>query len=236
LLWSLDGFSQSHRNEQTSHRAIADGYENMIQAALSLHELSADLTYVKDAETWTAYLTKHFWNEDTGGYLFTHDAATDVLRRTLTAYDDAVPNANATMLKNLSRLYALTGNETHRIHGDGILAHFTPEALANIVAHAGFANGFEDFTELQQVVIIGDNELTNTFKKILMNTAIPSRYLTSYGDSELLPEDHPAKAKAKFGSPAVFICKGQTCSLPITDPDALKAQLAANRMTTGDTH
>ncbi len=226
-LWSDSGFSQSHRNGQTRHRATSDGYANMIEAALSLYELTGDTAYIDDAETWLKTLDQHFWNEADGGYFFTHDNATDVLRRTLSAYDDAVPNANATMLKNLSRLYTLTGNENYRIRGDAILAHFNPEALANIVAHAGFANGFEDFTELLQAVIIGNDKTAKALKQELLSNSIPTRHLTQHIDGDNLPMQHPAKAKAKSGETALYLCKGQTCSLPITEVSAITTALRA---------
>jgi uncharacterized protein YyaL (SSP411 family) len=41
-------------------------------------------------------------------------------------------------------------------------------------------------------------------------------------DGAELPAGHPAAGKGPVkGKPAAYVCRGQTCSLPITDPEAL---------------
>ncbi|MGI9481329.1 MAG: thioredoxin domain-containing protein [Hyphomicrobiales bacterium] len=228
LLWKPKGFLQSYRDGKTRYRATADGYANMIKAALALYELTVKNEFLEDAVAWTKELNTSYWNEQTGGYFFTHSEATDVIRRTLAAHDDAVPNANATMLKNLIRLYVLTGDEEYRQRGDLLISHFAPEALANIVAHAGFANGFEDFVNLEQHVLIGSGKKANDLQRAILNDARPTRFLFRIRKSTELPADHPAQSKMGAQKDALFICKGQTCSLPITDvediPPAINVQ------------
>ena len=42
-----------------------------------------------------------------------------------------------------------------------------------------------------------------------------------------LPEAHPAHGKGGVGgSAAAYVCVGQTCSLPVTDPDGLRDAMA----------
>ena len=45
-------------------------------------------------------------------------------------------------------------------------------------------------------------------------------------DPATLPEDHPAAALARsVAGPAAMVCAGMRCSLPVTDADALRAQV-----------
>ena len=45
-----------------------------------------------------------------------------------------------------------------------------------------------------------------------------------------LPEGHPAAGKEAVGGKAtVYVCEGPVCSLPITDPAALEADLRRRR-------
>jgi len=45
-----------------------------------------------------------------------------------------------------------------------------------------------------------------------------------------LPTGHPAQAKIAAGAgSAAFICVGETCSLPVTDPALIKDAVAAMR-------
>lgn len=199
----------------------------MIRAGLNLWEATGDQIYLEDAQSWTKGLGQLFWNEEEGGYFYTGSHATDLIRRTFSAADDATPNANATMIGNLSKLYAATGDETYRTLGDKALAAFTPQILASGIAHAGALNGFEDFTDLVQIVVVGDPASPDyaAMKQRLMERSIPNRFLLSVDPGASLPEAHPASGKTSEGPVTVYVCKGPTCSLPITDPEDLDQAL-----------
>ena len=50
------------------------------------------------------------------------------------------------------------------------------------------------------------------------------------GGAEVLPADHPARAKlAAVAGAAAFVCRGQSCSLPVTEPAALTHLVSQNR-------
>jgi uncharacterized protein YyaL (SSP411 family) len=49
-----------------------------------------------------------------------------------------------------------------------------------------------------------------------------------HDDSVRLPETHPAAGKtALAGRPTVYVCRGETCSLPVTEAEALARLLVA---------
>lgn len=233
-LYQDNAFLQSHRAGQTRHAATADGYANMIRAALTLLEATQDPAYLEDAQAWTTNITDLFWNEDKGGFYYTGSHAKDLIRRTYSAADDATPNANATMLGNISRLYAVTGDEKYRYLGVETVNAFTPHILASGIAHAGALNGFEDFADLIQIVLVGDpaSDQFAAMKQALLGYAIPNRQLQCVAPGTDLPPSHPAHGKAGDGPATVYVCKGPVCSLPITDHaeigDALNRANRAN--------
>jgi uncharacterized protein YyaL (SSP411 family) len=54
----------------------------------------------------------------------------------------------------------------------------------------------------------------------------PTVVVSVISDAAALPRTHPAFGKAAAaGQPAAFVCRRQTCSLPITDPAELRAVL-----------
>lgn len=226
-LWDGHRLQQSHRNGETRYHVTADGYANMIRAALALHETTQNPNYLEDAQTWTDCLNEDFNNSDEGGFFFTSASATDLIRRTLTAADDATPNANATMLANLSRLYGLSGNNTYKDLVDSTLRAFTAEVQASGIAHAGFLNGFEDFLALTQIVLVGDQNSEEASKLLsaIRKQPIASRQLQIIENPSTLSDEHPAKNKPATGPATLYICKGQTCSLPITEPEKVETAL-----------
>ena len=55
------------------------------------------------------------------------------------------------------------------------------------------------------------------------------RIVLRVADANDLPASHPAQEKIKSAPNAIFICIGERCSLPITDPAEISAALAAMR-------
>ena len=63
--------------------------------------------------------------------------------------------------------------------------------------------------------------------EVIRRTPLADYALLVVPEGEDLPEGHPAAGKS--GPPGTaFVCRGTTCSLPISDPDALAAELAGN--------
>ena len=57
--------------------------------------------------------------------------------------------------------------------------------------------------------------------------ALPNRLLQVIPPDAQLPARHPAAGKGMVGGkPAAYVCKGQTCGLPVTHPKALATALA----------
>ncbi len=228
-LYTENRFHQSHRAGQTRHPATADGYANMIRAALALLEATQEQTYLQDATEWTANLNQTFWNEEQGGYFYTSADCSDLIRRTYSANDEAIPNANATMLGNLSKLYAITGNDTYRQLADQTIEAFTPQIMASGIAHAGILNGFEDVVELIQIVIVGerDDPAYKRMMQTVLSYSMPNRQITAINKNTELDAAHPAHGKTSAADVTVYICKGQTCSLPIIDPEEIEKSLSS---------
>ncbi len=104
----------SYREGQAKAPASSADYANMIKAALALASITGKPDYIERAREWVDVLDKHYWRADAGGYYFAADDTDDLILRTIPAQDDAVPNANATMVANLSALYLWTGEERYR--------------------------------------------------------------------------------------------------------------------------
>jgi uncharacterized protein YyaL (SSP411 family) len=102
-------------------------------------------------------------------------------------------------------------------------------------AHAGFLSAFDHFLDPVQAVIVGpdDNPAKADLKRAIVQTAPPTTLLIHAGAQTDLPEAHAAKTQSLAkGQSAVFICHGQTCSLPISDPAEVASQFerpATNR-------
>jgi len=229
-MWSKGRLKHSARAGRVQHAAIADGYANMIQAALSLFQTGADRAHLEQAMTWYDEMEAHYWNGDKGGY---HHAAADVphlIARTFTATDDATPNANGTMVHNGAVLGSLTGETRFAERAMQLVDTFSADALSYPFAHGTLINGFERLANPLEVVLAGDPDTkqARALLEALNRHSLPDMALFAAGEGTTLPTSHPAHGKGpQGGSPVLYVCRQRACSLPLADPGDITAALFA---------
>jgi hypothetical protein len=223
------------RHGQLKHPATLDDYAAMSAAALALLEATGEADYLSQAEAWVALLDRRYWDPASGGYFLTADDTPGLIVRTKTAYDSAVPSGNGTMLGVLARLYYLTGKVEYRTRADTLATAFSGELTRNFFPLATLLNAAEVLISAQQVVIVGARGTPDTDALLRTVTArcLPNRILQVVAPGEALPAGHPAAGKGQVAGtdnkPAAtaYLCHGQACSLPITEPAKLAAALDA---------
>jgi len=224
-----DQLAHSYAKGKARHNATLEDYANMIEAAITLYETTADSTYLKTAETWGDKTHKAFWDEEEGNYFFTADYADDILIRMKSIRDDATPNANATMLANYTKLHFITGHKTYLERAEAIFQSFAERALSNGFYHATFFNGFELLAASTQIVIVTPSKQGQTADALIgeiYRLLIPTRIISHHASTSKLSRDHPAHGKTAIeGKPTLYICRGTTCSPPITDPQDIAQNL-----------
>ncbi len=218
----------SWRAGRAAHPAVLDDYANMGQAAVLLFEATGDAAYLAQAEAWVAVADTHFRDPEGGAYFFAADDVGDLIVRTKTAFDNATPAGNAVMAEVLIRLYHLTGNDRYRSRAEEIFSVFSGEANRNVLALTRLITAF-DFQQVpHQIVIIGDaaDAATGLLSRAVHGPSLPNKIVQTIGPGRDLPPGHPATGKSQIdGQPTAYVCRGPTCSLPLTDPDALRAAL-----------
>ncbi len=223
----------SWRRGSLRHPATLDDYANMIEAALALHEASGKADYLEQAEAWTARLDAHYWDSAGTGYFLTADDTEKLIVRTKNAHDSAMPSGNGTMLAALARLFFLTGKDAYRTRAEALAKAFAGELERNIFPLGTLLAANELLHLGQQIVVIGrrDDAATKALLAVVHETCLPNKVLQLIGPDAVLPTGHPAQGKGQVagsdgGLATVYVCQGQTCSLPITDPDELRTALA----------
>ncbi len=223
-----DRLLHSYRDGQAKHVAMLDDYANMARAALVLHEITGGPAYLAQAEAWVGVADRHYWDGRHGGYFFTADDAPDLITRQRACHDNAVPSGNGVMGGVLTRLWLLTGNNAYRERADAVFAAFGGELGRNFFPMTTFLNSAELMLSPVQVVIIGarDDAATDALRRAVHATSAPNRVLQVLPPGTDLPAAHPAHGKDQVGDTATaYVCVGATCSLPLTEPAAVRAAL-----------
>ena len=219
-----DRLRHSWRLGRARHPATLDDYAEMSRAALALLEATSKRSYLEQAQTWVAVLDRHFWDGANGGYFFTADDTADVIQRAKNANDHATPSGNGTMVEVLARLYFLTGEDRFRTQAEAIIAAFSGAILRSVFPFATLINATDFLRNATQIVLVGasaDPAVEELARQVYARS-LPNRLVMRIAPEDRLPQSHPASGKGLVkGKAAAYICRGQTCSLPITEPAAL---------------
>jgi uncharacterized protein YyaL (SSP411 family) len=212
----------SWRQGVLAHPATLEDHAALIAAALALHESAGDPEALADAEAWATQVEEHFADPD-GGYFLAADDVDDIVLRPKTAYDNATPSGNGLMVHGLARLFFLTGNPDYRDRADALITAFSGLLEKNAMAIPMLITGNALLQEGLQIVLAGDDEAAlDALHHAALAAGNPAVVIQRVADGAALPATHPAHGKGPAGGkPAAYVCRGTTCSLPLTDPAAL---------------
>ncbi len=211
------------------HAAVLDDYANMGRAALTLFEVTGDGAYLDQAEAWVAVADARYWDGDGGGYFLTADDTGDVITRTKTVTDNAMPPGNGVMVEVLARLFYLTGKPGYRDRAEELISVFAGNSPETLIHMPTLLDGYELLEKAVQIVIVGapDDSTTRALVRAVFDSDPPNRVLTRLAPGAALPTGHPAHGKGQVhGLPSAYVCVGPTCGPPVTEPDALTRALS----------
>jgi uncharacterized protein YyaL (SSP411 family) len=229
LFWKDNRLLHSHRAGSTRHEGTADDYANLIAAALALHALTGEATYITKALELTSALEDNHWDNVEGGFYHASQKHTTLPIKSRTIEDDATPNANSVMIKNYNNLYHLTGNDSFKIRAEKITEAFAAAATSNPFAAPGLLKNALLLQDTIQLVLTNDaNPTQNEMLLLALKYIGLDATVHVTGTNPNLPENHPAYGKtANNNKPTLYVCRSMTCANPATN--AVEA-LAALRL------
>ncbi len=205
---------------------LGSDYAAMIRAALALTEATGEHSLLDTALDWQRAFDAHYADTENGGYYLTADDAGDLLLRPHSTLDDAIPNLNAVAAGNLVRLAALTGDTAWRDKADQLIEGIVSANARNLFGHMALLNALD--LRLRAAEIVATGPEAERFAQAALKLPFLDRIVLRAPSAAALPPSHPAQAKLKaLAGSAAFVCVAETCSLPVSEPDAIAAAVAA---------
>jgi uncharacterized protein YyaL (SSP411 family) len=226
-----DRLGHSWREGRLLYPGLASDFANMIRAALALFEATGQGAYLERALNWQRAFDENYAHPGNGGYYLTAADAEGLVVRPASTSDDATPNPNSIAAQNLVRLAALTGDVKWREQADRLFDGVLSGAVDNLFQHAALLNALDLRLHAAEIVVTGPEH--ERFAAAAFKLPFISRIVLRASSADALPASHPAQAKIAAGSgSAAFVCVGETCSLPVTDPERIAEVVGAMRPAT----
>jgi uncharacterized protein len=225
-----DRLGHSWREGQLKFPGLATDFAAMIRAALALFEATGQKKYLDRALAWQHALDRDYGNPASGTYYLTAADAEGLVIRPAATTDEATPNHNAVAAQNLVRLALCAGDDVWREKADRLIAAIAPQVLDNLYMHMALLNALDLRLRAAEIVVTGQGPGAQALLASARARAPLDRIVFHASSVDMLPPAHPAREKIKAGGPAqAFICVGETCSLPVTDPAGLIGAMDAVR-------
>jgi len=227
-----DRLGHSWRAGQLKFPGLASDFAAMIRAALALHEATGEGDYLEQALAWQRALDRDYANAEAGTYYLTAADAEGLVIRPAAASDEATPNHNAVAAQNLVRLALLAGDDRWRAQADRLIAAIAPLAVENLYMHMALLNAVDLRLRAAEIVVTGEGAAAQALLAAARERSPLDRIVLHAASAAALPSAHPARNKlAASGQAQAFVCVGETCSLPVTDPSGLIGAIDAVRHT-----
>jgi uncharacterized protein YyaL (SSP411 family) len=225
-----DRLGHSWRDGKLKFPGLASDFAAMIRAALALYEATGQRAYLDRALGWQHLLDRDYANAETGAYYLTAADAEGLVIRPAATADEATPNPNAVIAQNLIRLAVLAGDEGWRQKADRLIAAVAPSAAENLYMHMALLNAVDLRLRTAEIVVTGEGASAQRLLDAARRRSPLDRIVLHATTAEALSSGHPARQKiVAAAEPQAFVCVGETCSLPITDPADLDAAIEAVR-------
>jgi uncharacterized protein YyaL (SSP411 family) len=228
-----DRLGHSWRADKLVFPGLASDHANMIRAALALHEATGEAEYLERALAWQATLDRHYANPNNGGYYLTADDAEGLVVRPNSTADEATPNPNSIAAQVMVRLAFVSGQDAWREQADRLFDGILPLAAENLYMHLALLNALDLRLRGSEIVIAGTGPRADALAQAALKLPHLDRIVLRAHTPQALPPTHPAQEKLKaISDAAAFVCVGQSCSLPVTDPAQLIDAIAAMKAVT----
>ena len=236
-LWDPDRrvLYRRYRDGQFSIEGYSEDYAFLVWGLVELFQVEGDVTWLDWALELQTRQDELFWDETEGGWYSTTGRDPSVLLRLKEDYDGAEPSSSSVSVSNVLTLMHVTG-DAHAVrkveltlgrfgHRLGQAARVVPMMLVSLATfHAKAA----------QVVILGERGAEETR---VLRRRVAARYLPFAVRVTVEPGSAQARLAQRLafvgpmrlldGHATAYVCTDFACQAPVSDPDALDAQLIA---------
>ena len=213
------------REGRAGARALLDDYASMARAALALFEASGEPGDLDAARRLASEALDLFGDGAGGVYLTAKDAADVPGARPRHAHDGATPSGVGLLAEVFVRLWHLTDEARWREAAEALSRAFSgaPEGLGASPLLLMSADMLE---RGGSIVVDGplDDPRAEALAAVALRAPDPSLTVLRL-DRRLWPNGPPRGDLPQAAEPRAMLCQGQTCSLPVTTPEALAALL-----------
>lgn len=217
--WNGKELFRIYKNGKTKINAFLDDYAFTIDALLAASLIASNEKYIKHAQVLTDHVLSNFKNGSNELFYYTSNGNNELITQQSETSDNVIPASNSQMALNLYNLGTLLQRPEFVQKAKEMLLLYTGELVSYAPGYSNWGCLALNLTKPQnELVIVGNNVntmLLELHKHYFTNTTLAGSIKVS--------ELPLFKDRFKEGQTLLYVCRNNTCGLPVSDVnDALK--------------
>ena len=211
--------NHSYKDGKSSINAYLEDYAAVIEAFISLYEVTLDDVWIDNANELAEYSFENFYDEERSMFYFTSKEDEKLVTRNFEYRDNVIPASNSIMAKNLLILSHHYDNKKFLETSSNMLHNVQPEIESY---PSGYSNWLDLISNHQdnfyEVVVVGKDANEKVAE-------LNSYYLPNILIAGSTIESKKPLLNYRFidGETLIYVCVNNSCKLPVSDPlEALK--------------
>ncbi len=224
-LWSKRRLLATCKGQRAHLNAYLDDYAFLLSGLLELLQGQWDDELLHWCVELADTLLDNFENKETGGFFFTSHDHEQLIQRSMTFNDEAMPSGNGLATSSLLRLGFLLGRTDYIESAERCLNAAWHSISQGAIQHCSLLNALAEQLKPPHIIIIrGDKTETRHWQQISNGHYLPNTLVFNIPPNASLPPS--LEDKKTIGTVCAYPCEGMHCLPPITHENDFHAHIA----------
>jgi uncharacterized protein YyaL (SSP411 family) len=203
----------SYKDGKSSITGFSEDYASLIDAFISVYQITLDEKWLTKAKELTDYSLTHFLDKKTNMLYFTSNNSKSLITRKLEIRDDVIPGSNSVFAQNLFLLGHYYSNDTYSKTAKQMLHNVIADAVKYPTEYYNWLNLLQNYTgNYYEVAVSGKEALSKV--NTLQSYYLPNILIAGATKESNLPIMESRYIENKT---YIYICVEGACKLPETD-------------------
>ena len=215
------GLFRNHKAGRSTLDAYLEDYATVIDAYISLYEVTLDEIWLQSAKQFADYCYDHFYDDSSKMFFFTSDRETSLISRKIETDDNVIPSSNGILAESLFKLGHYFGNRHYQESAQTMLNNMNQNLLDYGAGAAKwlslYANYLGDFYE---VAVVGTEAMQHI--KEINRKFIPNKLIVGSNKKSSLPL---LQYKFNEEETTIYVCIDGACKLPVNSTEKALEQI-----------
>ena len=213
--------NHSFKNGKSSVAGFSEDYAFVIDAFVSLYQVTLDEKWLSSAKQLTDYAVNHFLDKQSSMFYFTSKTSANLIARKMEVQDNAIPSSNSILAHNLFRLGHYYSNPAYSKTAKQMLNNVKADCIESPIAYYNWIDLMLNYTcEYYEVAVSGQNALQKV--KELETHYLPNTLIAGSTKDSTIPL---LEGRFMPNQTYIYVCVEGACKMPETDVAAVIAKM-----------